>query len=240
MSIIKTCASPEDLATTAAEHIVTVATEAIDDHEYFTIALAGGSTPRGTYETLATIEFAQRMDWERAHIFWSDERAVPPDHKESNYRMAYESMLKPLAIPEENIHRVLSELEPERAALHYQDTLAEFFSQEPARFDLILLGLGTDGHTASLFPGTDVIDEKKESVVAQYVEKLESWRITFTPKLINAALNVTFLVSGQRKAAVLGQVLSGRYQPENLPAQIVRPDNGILRWIVDAEAADLL
>ncbi len=240
MSIIKTCATPEDLAMTAAEHIVTVAAEAIDDHDYFTIALTGGSTPRGTYETLATIEFAQRMDWERAHIFWSDERAVPPDHKESNYRMAYESMLKPLAIPEENIHRVLSELEPERAALHYQDTLTEFFSQEPARFDLILLGLGTDGHTASLFPGTEAIHEKKETVVAHYVEKMESWRITFTPKLINAALNVTFLVSGQRKATVLRQVLSGRYQPENLPAQIVRPNNGILRWIVDAEAADLL
>jgi len=118
--------------------------------------------------------------------------------------------------------------------------LAEFFSQEPARFDLILLGLGTDGHTASLFPGTEAVQEKKDWIVAHYVEKLESWRITFTPKLINAALNVTFLVSGKRKAAVLGQVLSGRYQPENLPAQIVRPDNGILRWIVDVEAADLL
>ncbi len=240
MSIIKTCSSPQELAHSAVEHVVSLAAEAIDDHGYFTIALAGGSTPRGTYESLATVEFAQRMDWERTHVFWSDERAVPPDHADSNYRMAYAAMLEALAIPDENVHRILGELEPQRAAQHYQDTLAEFFSQEPACFDLILLGLGPDGHTASLFPGSEVLHAEDRWVVAPYVEKLEQWRITFTPKLINAASNVTFLVSGQRKAAALGQVLSGRYQPENLPAQIIRPENGILRWIVDVEAADLI
>ncbi len=236
MAIIQTYPTPNALARAAAELFVTLSQEAIRRHGHFSVALAGGSTPRAAYQYLATIEFAQQVNWERVHVFWSDERCVPPDSEESNFRMAYEALLKFVAIPPENIHRVHGEAKPPQAAQSYEDLLKEFFAPKPTRFDLILLGMGDDGHTASIFPGTSAVHEDHQRVLAYYVEKLQSWRITFTPALINAAANVVFLVSGEKKAYRLRQVLVGRYQPEELPAQIVRPNAGKLTWLVDEAA----
>jgi 6-phosphogluconolactonase len=239
------------LARGAADHFVALAGEAIARRGRFAVALAGGSTPKAMYALLATDEYADRVDWARVHVFWGDERCVPPDHPDSNYRMARETLLDHVPLPVGYVHRMRGEMAPAQAAAEYERTLRTFFSspaagreggdEEPtARFDLILLGMGDDGHTASLFPGTAVIDEQTRWVVAHYVEKLSAWRVTLTPVVINAAANVTFIVSGAGKAERLRQVLAGPYQPHTLPAQIVRPDYGRLRWLVDAAAAALL
>ncbi len=237
MAIIQTYPTTDQLARAAADHFANLAQEAIDHQGHFSVALAGGSTPRDTYEILATIEYAQKINWERVHVFWGDERLVPPDHEHSNYRMAFDAMLDVVPIPQENIHRILGEAKPQDAARAYQDAIREFFNPRPPCFDLILLGMGDDGHTASIFPKTMAVYEDTLQVMAHFVEKLESWRVTFTPRLINAAENVTFLVSGERKARRLRQVLVGPYQPEVLPAQVVRPSRGRLRWLIDEAAA---
>jgi 6-phosphogluconolactonase len=239
------------LAHAAADHIVLLAGEAIASHGRFAVALAGGSTPKAAYALLATDEYATRVDWSRVHIFWGDERCVPPDHPDSNYRMAREALLDHVPLPAENVHRMRGELEPGQAAREYEAVLRTFFSPSGAdgeaqgetlfpSFDLILLGMGDDGHTASLFPGTVAIHEQTRWVVAQRVEKLEAWRITLTPVVINAAANVTFVVSGAGKAERLRQVLNGPRQPDVLPAQVVDPDSGRLYWLVDGSAASSL
>lgn len=237
MAIIKTHPTPETLAHAAAVHFAALSQEAIADHGFFAVALAGGSTPRATYQALATIEFAEQVQWEYVHVFWGDERTVPPDHEDSNFRMAMDAMLNFVPIPRENIHRIPAEIKPTDAARVYERSLHDFYDPNNVVFDLILLGMGDDGHTASLFPGNTAILEKPSLVAATYVEKLDTWRITFTPALINAANNVTFLVSGEKKAWRLRQVLVGRYQPDVLPSQIVRPTRGKLRWMVDEAAA---
>ena len=234
------CSTPQEVAHTAAEHIVSLAKESITDRGRFKIALAGGGTPVDTYQALASPEFSPRVDWERVHVFWGDERPVPPHHEDSNYRMTRQNLLKDVPIPKENIHRMQGELEPHKAAENYQQTLRELFDQQPPRLDLILLGMGRDGHTASLFPGTALLYEKERWIAAHYIQKLKSWRITFTPPLINAAANVIFLVTGEGKADILKRVLSGPYQPETYPAQLIQPENGTLLWLLDAEAAKLL
>ena len=240
MAIIKTLPDPLALARAAAAHFVTCAQEAIADHGYFAVALAGGSTPQLTYETLATVEFAPHIQWEKVHVFWGDERCVAPNHADSNYRMAFGILLRHSPIPVKQIHRMEGELEPKEAAQAYEDQLRGFFGPKAPRFDLILLGLGEDGHTASLFPGSKALEEKKHWVVANYARRLSAWRLTMTAPLINQASNVTFLVSGENKAEVLRRVLAGRYAPEDIPAQMIRPEHGQLRWLVDAAAAALL
>ena len=247
-SRIETHPDAASLARAAAKHFVVLAREAIVDHDQFAVALAGGSTPRGMYALLAGDEFAAQVDWSRVHVFWGDERCVPPDHPDSNYRMAWEVLLNHVPIPADNIHRIRCEMEPTQAATHYEETLRAFFATHPAepgsgdqgpapRFDLILLGMGNDGHTASLFPGTAALHEQTRWVVAHYVEKLGAWRVTFTPVVLNAAANVIFLLSGASKAERLCQVLTGPYQPDVLPAQLVQPRGGHLLWLVDAAAA---
>ena len=182
----------------------------------------------------------QRIEWEKVHVFWGDERCVAANHEDSNYRMAFDVMLGHLPIPVKQIYRMKGEVEPKEAAKEYQNRLQSFFAGKPPRFDLILLGLGNDGHTASLFPGTKALSETNRWVIANYVRKLSAWRLTMTARLINQAANVTFLVSGKDKADVLLRVLAGRYSPEEIPAQIIRPDRGQLRWLMDAGAAALL
>jgi 6-phosphogluconolactonase len=239
------------LARAAATHFVTLARANTAQGRWFTVALSGGTTPRDVYALLATDEFAPCVDWSYVHIFWGDERCVPPEHPQSNYRMAREALLDHVPIPEDHVHRIPGEMEPTEAALAYERTLRRFFAQHPeetgsikngaiARFDLILLGLGEDGHTASLFPGTAALHQHTRWVVAQYVQVLGAWRITLTPPVINAAANATFIIAGANKAERLHQVLHGPYQPDRLPAQIVRPTAGRLLWLVDAEAAALL
>ncbi|GAB4576251.1 MAG: 6-phosphogluconolactonase [Anaerolineae bacterium] len=244
MSMVRTVADASALAEAAAGHFALMAEEAIAKRGRFAVALSGGSTPRRMYERLAQPELAERIDWLRVHVFWGDERAVPPEHPESNYRMAHEVLLSRVPIPAQNIHRIRGELAPEEAAKTYEAELRQFFSRDQrpvsSRFDLVLLGMGEDGHTASLFPGAAAINETDRWVVAYYVEKLQAWRITLTPVVLNAAAQVTFLVSGAEKAARLRQVLYGPYQPQALPAQIIRPAHGRLLWLIDEAAAGLV
>ena len=239
------------LARAAAHYFVTLANEAIANRGRFAVALAGGSTPKATYKLLATQEFAERVDWSRVHIFWGDERCVPPEHPDSNYRMACEAWLDHVPLPAGNVYRIRGELEPAWGASEYEETLRTFFSPSAreeesegemaiACFDLILLGMGDDGHTASIFPGTTAIDEQTLWVMAHFVENLHAWRITLTPVTINAAADVIFVVSGSGKANRLRQVLTGPYRPNSLPAQIIKPDTGRLRWLVDSAAAAFL
>jgi 6-phosphogluconolactonase len=242
MAEVRVYPDAPSLARAAAQEFVRLATEAMADHGWFAVALSGGSTPRATHTLLAWAEFAGQVDWSRVHVFWGDERCVPPDHPDSNYRMARETLLDHVPIPAGNAHRMRGEVEPQQAAAEYEDELRAFFGPiggegQLPRFDLILLGLGEDGHTASLFPSTWPVHEGRRWVVAHYVEKLKAWRITMTPTLINAAANVVFLVAGAGKAEALHAVLEGPHQPDALPAQVVRPTRGRLLWLVDAAAA---
>ena len=245
MSMVKTFVSPAALAESAARRVVSLATQAIAERGQFTIALSGGSTPRATYARLAQADLADRLDWAAVHVFWGDERAVPPDDEQSNYKMAWDAWLSHVPIPSQNVHRIQAEMAPAAAAAEYEGLLRSFFAARigeeetlSARFDVVLLGLGEDGHTASLFPGAEAIQEKRHWVAAYPVEKVGMWRITLTPVAINGARQAMFLVSGANKAARLQQVLYGPYQPDRLPAQVVRPPKGSVVWMVDEAAAD--
>lgn len=235
--LLQVCPDAAALADAAAELWVSRAAAAIAARGRFAVALSGGATPRATYVLLATAAWADRVDWPYVHVFWGDERCVPPDHPESNYRLAREALLDHVPLRATNVHRIRTERDPREAAADYEQTLRDFFGPVCGpRFDLVLLGMGTDGHTASLFPGTAAVHEQERWVVAHCVPQLAAWRVTLTPVALNAAAQVAFLVSGAEKAAPLGHVLSGPYQPDVWPAQVVRPSDGQLLWLVDAAA----
>jgi len=240
---VRLFASLETLLQEAAEEFVELAQAAVRAKDLFAVALSGGSTPRGLYGLLAASPFQERVPWSKIHFFWGDERHVPPDHPDSNYRMAHEAMLSKVPVLAQNIHRIPAEKEAKRAAADYEEALREFFrlggGQWP-RFDLILLGMGPDGHTASLFPHTDALQEQARLVAAPWIEKLSGFRITLTPPVLNRAACVIFIATGAEKAEVLRQVIQGSYQPELYPAQLVRPASGRLLWLVDRESARLL
>lgn len=226
------------LARAAAGRFVEAAQAAIESSGRFGVALAGGNTPRKVYELIAGEEFGQRVDWSRTHVFFGDERCVPPDHPESNYRMARETLLSRVALPPENVHRIEGVGDTVENARAYEEELRTFFGDaEWPDFDLVLLGLGDDGHTASLFPHTPALDAGRAWVAANRVEKPGAPRITLTAPAVNHARRVLFLVSGRSKAARLAEVVKGSFEPERLPAQLIRPVAGVLEWFVDEEAA---
>ncbi len=230
--------TPQELFQAAAAEFIALASTAIRDHEKFSVALSGGSTPKSLYSVLAR----SALPWDKIFFFWSDERHVPPDHPESNYRMAKEALLSKVPVPPENIFRVRAEEKDANVvAKDYEEALRSFFGLRPGefpRFDLILLGLGPDGHTASLFPNTAALNETKLLVVANWVEKFKANRITFTYPVLNNAACVIFLVSGADKADMVRTVLEdGR---ADLPSQRVHPVNGRLLWLLDKGAASKL
>jgi 6-phosphogluconolactonase len=220
----------------AADVIARDAAQAIAERGRFSIALSGGSTPKPVYARLAGLN---GVDWSRVVICFGDERCVPPDDRQSNFRMARAALIDHIPIPAENILRMRGEDEPRRAAAAYADELTEALG-EGWRLDLALQGLGDNGHTASLFPGLAAIEETSRLVVATYVEVVGMWRLTLTPPAINAARKVAFLVSGPGKADILARVLEGPYEPTVLPSQIVRPKDSRALWLVDADAASRL
>lgn len=232
------------LAGMAAERIAKLAEEAVARAGRFAVALAGGSTPQGLYARLASESYRARVPWPETEVFWGDERCVPPEHPESNYRMAAEALLRHVPIRPGQIHRMRGEdPDPTRAAAEYDALLRETFGVAPGvppRFDLVLLGLGADGHTASLFPGSPALRETERLAVAVFVERLGAARLTLTLPVLNAAAAVVFLVSGGDKAEVLRAVLEGAPGAEPLPAQLVHPPAGTVTWLVDAAAASLL
>lgn len=245
MSEIEVLPDPHSLALAAAGHIARMAAEAISSRDRFIVGLSGGSTPRALFALLASPAWAERIDWTQVHVFWGDERCVPPDHPDSNYRLARETLLDRVSIPAAQVHRIPAELPPSAAAHAYEQTLRAFFAGgDPAlpqpRFDLLLQGLGDDGHTASLFPGTAALGETTRWVVENYVPRLDTWRITLTAPAINAAAHVIFLVSGEGKANALQAVLRGPYRPHDYPAQLIQPRAGQVWWLIDRAAAEQL
>ncbi len=239
---LRRLATPLDLFQAAAEEAILAATEAIAQRGRFAIALSGGSTPRSLY-TLIAANASSSLPWQQVFFFWGDERHVPPTDTESNYRMAEETLLSKVPIPPANIFRVPAE-DPDASAAAdaYEQTLRKFFAVAPGefpRFDLILLGMGPDGHTASLFPETAALREKSRLVVANWVEKLHAYRITLTLPVLNAARRVAFLVSGADKAAVLHEVLEGNAPGDKYPSKLIRP-SGKLIWFLDRAAASEL
>lgn len=224
--MIEIFADPKELAQGAAEYFVAQSPE--------TVALSGGSTPKLMFQILAE-QFRDQVPWDRIHFFWSDERHVAPDHPESNYRMANEALLSHVPVAANNVHRIHGE-DPnaEEAASEYEQTIVQVMSQTLPRLDLIFLGLGNDGHTASIFPGSEVLHETKRLVAAPYLEKFNSYRVTMTLPLLNNGASIVFLVSGAEKAEIVKEIFEGE---NKYPAQKVKPTNGELIWMLDKEAA---
>jgi 6-phosphogluconolactonase len=242
---IQIVSSGQELAREAALEFVRLTTNMGYGGRNFTVALSGGSTPKSLYSLLAGDEnMRSAIPWEKIHFFWGDERHVPPDHPESNYRMAYEALLSRIPITAANVHRIKSENpDAHQAAAEYEQDIRDFFQLPEGgfpQFDLVFLGLGPDGHTASLFPGTKALIEDRRLVVANWVGKFDTQRITMTAPVFNEASAVIFLVAGDDKAAPLKSVLEGDYEPSQLPAQMIRPIKGRELWIVDTAAARLL
>ena len=237
MTAVRVLPDPEALAEAAARLVVEHAQTAITARGRFSIALSGGSTPRALHAKLASPALKDQVDWPRVHVFFGDERCVPPDDEQSNYHLARTTLLDFVNIQNENVHRMMGEIEPHAAAQQYEEDLRAFFQADQPSLDLILLGMGDNGHTASLFPGLQAVHEQERWVVAEYVPEVAMWRLTLTPAVLNVARATVFLVTGQAKASMLKRVLEGPFSPSELPAQVVRPTEGELLWLVDAAAA---
>lgn len=246
MSPVLICSSPDEIFRKAAEIFAEGVSAA---NGSFTVALAGGSTPKGMYQLLASDEYRDKIDWKKVHAFFGDERCVPPENEFSNYRMANASLLMHVGIPPRQVYRIRGEAHPHEAAAEYESTLLRVFGESDdapfPRFDLILLGMGPDGHTASLFPGSSALKEKKRWAVANDVEKFREtptpWqRVTLTYPVINSARHVLFMIAGADKADSLYEVLHGAPNPDLYPSQSIRPENGRLTWLVDPASAQKL
>jgi 6-phosphogluconolactonase len=228
--------SPSDVARALAELFVACGQDAIASRGRFTVALSGGTTPKAAYQLLAAPPFASALDWNKVDVFFGDERCVPPDDSQSNYKMANEAFLSAVGIPARNVHRIHGEEDPAEAAVAYRTEILNVLGDQP-RFDLVMLGIGNDGHTASLFPGSDPLEGDDMLVRAVYAPAHQQWRITITPHVINSARTVVFAAEGAGKAWVLKQVREGPYDPVKLPSQIVAPKDGRLIWLIDRSAA---
>jgi 6-phosphogluconolactonase len=229
-------------ARAAAQVFSDVALKAAKDRGLARIAISGGTTPKSMFALLAdpAKPFLKQVPWDRIELYWVDERCVPPDHPESNYRMTKEALLSKVPLPAEQVHRMEGELEPEVAAARYESVIRNTVKLEGAQtptFDLILLGMGDDGHTASLFPHTEALNEMSHIVVPNHVPQKDAWRITLTWPVINQGREVAFLIEGAEKAQVLHDVFLGPYQPDTYPSQIIRPASGRLTLLLDAAAA---
>lgn len=227
----------------AAQHVVKLAQNTVPRKDAFNMALSGGLTSAKLYARMARSPIRERTPWDSIQVFFSDERCVPPDHPDSNYRMARENLLSLVSIPEDHIHRIRGEIDPAEAAESYEKMLRDLFQSGTSgkksgekTMDLILLGLGTDGHTASLFPGSPSLYDMEKWVTALYVEKLRTWRITLTPAFINRAAHVIFMVTGREKAMAVNRTLCDPFQPQLLPAQSIQPGSGDVVWFVDEDA----
>lgn len=236
--------TPADVARAVAARVAAVLSVAVSARRRATVALAGGRTPEALYRLLAHTPHRERIPWERVEFFWGDERCVPPDHPDSNYGMVREALLAHVPIPDANVHRMRGECDDAvQAARDYEEVLRRACGVEVdtrPRLDLCLLGLGSDGHTASLFPGSPAIRERRRWVAAGRTGKLDAWRLTLTPAVVNHARHVLFLVTGAEKADTVRAVLEGPQDPDRLPAQIVRPAHGQLEWLLDRGAAGRL
>ena len=232
-----------------AAEIFRLSSQAIAQRGASTVVLSGGSTPKSLYALMATPDWRDKFDWPHIHLFWEDERYVPPDHPDSNYGMVKRELLSKISIPAANVHRMITEKgKPEEVAAAYEQAIRRNFESLKLvstpnaipRFDILLLGLGTNGHTASLFPHTSVLHEKNLLVAACYVDEVKMYRLTMTLPLLNDSRNTFFFLAGAEKAEVVKQVLRGPRQPEELPAQLIEPNDGTFVWMMDKPAARLI
>lgn len=226
----------ENLAAFISQHIQ----EVLQKQERFTFALSGGNTPKALYALLAKEPYINMIDWQRVHFFWGDERAVPFEDPRNNARMAYDVLLDKTGTPAENIHVMRTDIAPEAAAAEYEKILHRYFDGQPNTFDLVLLGMGDDGHTLSLFPGLPIVHEKKAWVKAFFLQAQDMYRITLTAPVTNLAASVVFMATGAGKALTLKSVIDGATDPDKYPSQLIRPENGALHWFVDEAAAEAL
>ncbi len=240
MESIQVLSGPLALARAAIDLFVHRAQEAIQARGRFSVALAGGSTPEPVYAGLAEPEIQKQLAWKDVHFFFGDERYVLPDHPDSNFRMVQETLFSKVAVPEMNIYRVHTEFDAGLAAFDYETRLKDFFLSPWPRFDLVLLGMGSDGHTASLFPCSRALRETCRWFIAHHVPSQSAWRLTLTKNAINAARQIVVLVSGVSKAHMLAEVFSGPYEPEQKPIQLISPPEGELLWLLDEAAASQL
>lgn len=229
-----------EAARAGAEAFVAEARAAVEASGRFSVALSGGTAPREMYALYARDELASRIPWEGVHLFWGDDRCVPPLHPRSNFAMAWEAFIRHVPIPEANVHRILGELPADEAAARYGEELAAFFGPGVPRFDVIHLGVGPDGHTLSLFPFSDVLRERERTVAPALNRELGEPRVTFTVPVANAAARIEFFAVGAGKAEIVRKVLAGPLDPFRIPAQLPRPTDGELVWILDRGAASLL
>lgn len=239
---LRILANPDALSEAGAALFAELAVKAIRQTQRFAVAISGGTTPSGLFDQLGS-DYRESLDWTKIHIFWVDERCVPPTHAESNYRMAKVHLLDKVPLPHDNIHRMMAEKSPSLAAEDYEVELQTFFAFDPAvqaQFDLIILGIGRDGHTASLFPDTLALTETDHLVVSNYVSVLKSSRITLTYPTINAAACVLVLASGEAKAEIVSAALNHSFRETQLPIQKVLPKSGKLIWLIDAAASGRL
>lgn len=214
--------------------------EVLQQQERFTFALSGGNTPKALYALLAKEPYVNMIEWNRVHFFWGDERAVPFEDARNNARMAYDVLLDPVGALPENIHVMRTDIAPEASAAEYEKTLHRYFDGKETTFDLVLLGMGDDGHTLSLFPGLPIVHEKKAWVKAFWLEAQDMYRITLTAPVTNLAARVVFMATGSGKALTLKAVIDGAPDPERYPSQLIRPESGDLHWFIDEAAAEAL
>lgn len=227
----------EELIDELAKWIINYATGILYTNDRFTIALSGGETPKRLYQLLASDQYHEKLDWNKIHVFWGDERVVPFSDDNNNAKMAYENLLSKVNIPQDNIHIIPTDISPVIAAEEYEKMLHKYFELTDISFDLVLLGMGKDGHTLSLFPGFEVPPDQPNWVNAVYLDDQKMHRITLLPSVVNRSSMVIFLVTGDEKAKALQQVLKGPFEPVKYPAQLISPANGELHWFVDENAA---
>ena len=220
-----------------ASWIESLVQDTLKKQDLFTLVLSGGGTPKLLFEKLASDKYKDKIDWKRVHIFWGDERVVPFEDDRNNAKMAYDILINHINVPPEQVHIMRTDIEPKLAAEEYQKILHHYFDNTSNSFDLVLLGMGDDGHTLSLFPGSPIIEEHERWVNSVYNEQQKMYRITLMPAIVNKASNIAFMVEGAKKANVLQQVIEGPYIPMKLPAQIIKPVNGQLSWFLDKAAA---
>jgi 6-phosphogluconolactonase len=234
---IHTFATPAEAAAASAERFAELAREAVDRRGRFSVALSGGTTPRAAYRLLAEEPYRSRIPWEGVHLFWGDERCVPPGHARSNFGMANDAFVSRVPVPPANVHRMRGEWAPRQGAEEYARELAGFFGTRTPRFDLVHLGVGADGHTCSLFPFDPLLLERERTVGTAILRELGEPRITLTVPVVNAAAHVEMLAPGADKAEVVWKVLRGPRDPHRIPAQLVRPRDGEMVWLLDEAAA---
>ena len=243
----------QELSDAVAKWIADMIGETLKKKDRFTIALSGGSTPQRLHKILAASPYKEQIDWSKLHIFWGDERAVPFEDSRNNAKMAYDTLLNFVPVPAAQIHVMRTDIAPEQSAIEYEKILHQYFDPLPANgeggsaagepgksshsFDLVLLGMGDDGHTLSLFPGTEVVHEEKAWATAFFLKAQDMYRITLTKTIVNRSASIAFLTTGTGKAHALKEVLKGAYNPDLYPSQEIRPTTGELHWFVDEAAA---